>query len=768
MSTPQRYDISTSKDVQQFSIGTEQNLPSQSPMYPNTQQFTNPSAAQAAGPPSTMPGLQNYNYGSSTSNRHASVGPSTSARGRAVESSSGSDQQRSRSAVLPKTDGSLLNNKQVVLGKNQVGLRITDIAGFDSRQMMFLGHAKYKLVVEAWPLLADERNADRNAMATNFGDNNDLLKVPVASSATSKPGNQLDFSDEVLVIDSPDRFSHFELALEEEGFFSTEAVVKTPKFDLQHSDLVLGQPVKEYFMDAKSGRKTPASVSFTMMKGGVDPLSSTVLQSSRGPSRIAVLDLKVVQDLPHVDALDRSGLIDIRVQSADGKKTLEVLGPFLTTPIPGALHLRKADIGQCFRVPRIPVDAKPGQSAVINVRLQISTSVVTTGKHGEQHHHQPHTLGTTDVFPIDRTPIARTLKLDRGGMVVLHFVLNAEQPAMDLETTLLPGSLNSLTQIVGATSGAAVAPPVVAQPPGSDPAIMGKNLVRLDNAKLQLLAAHGQERALEKGIEGRKIVDKTTLKVSSGWREWDNLDDLFSSLGTHPVVQSDVYNHLVVRSTVLPGAPGAAGAVASQHQHQDRNLQLRNRVHADNMRIGLAVERGADWDLNRYGNEDGGGGAKGVITAINEYQKTCSVVWECNPARMLSHYRTGKDGKFDLATADPAANAAASMVAARPLVCNPLGAAVAAGRGAGGGGGGAEMENIEYVPWKQIVDGGQRETLKYAAYNREQDAKVSFWDAHPGYRMKEDIWGQVHKFANPVDEQPIFVQSCVRQESFWA
>lgn len=202
------------------------------------------------------------------------------------------------------------------------------------------------------------------------------------------------------------------------------------------------------------------------------------------------------------------------------------------------------------------------------------------------------------------------------------------------------------------------------------PAFLAK--AEIDRAKALLLAASGQERALEKQLEAKQKVQPDPFK--SGWRDWDSLDDLFGSLGPHPVTRSDMYDHLVVRAFRPEQTPLS-------------NQTLEHRVHMRNVRVGLQVQRGVDW---AYGDEDKKSSldttimdaavgaatsaaasaginipnrsstslqaqtpadlsATGMVTSVDEYNRRCSVVWRNDPGKVYSHYRIGRDGKYDLA-----------------------------------------------------------------------------------------------------------------------
>ena len=56
--------------------------------------------------------------------------------------------------------------------------------------------------------------------------------------------------------------------------------------------------------------------------------------------------------------------------------------------------------------------------------------------------------------------------------------------------------------------------------------------------------------------------------------------------------------------------------------------------------------------------------------------------------------------------------------------------------------------------------------LRYASYNENQDAKLAFFDAHPGYQADADIWGG-HRENVRSRATRLFVHNAVRDECFW-
>ena len=71
-------------------------------------------------------------------------------------------------------------------------------------------------------------------------------------------------------------------------------------------------------------------------------------------------------------------------------------------------------------------------------------------------------------------------------------------------------------------------------------------------------------------------------------------------------------------------------------------------VTESNVKIGLRVVRGRDWE---YGNQDGKPPGKGTITGRAKTAKWWTVEWDHDGASGFSksdNYRVGKDGKYDL------------------------------------------------------------------------------------------------------------------------
>jgi E3 ubiquitin-protein ligase mind-bomb len=77
----------------------------------------------------------------------------------------------------------------------------------------------------------------------------------------------------------------------------------------------------------------------------------------------------------------------------------------------------------------------------------------------------------------------------------------------------------------------------------------------------------------------------------------------------------------------------------------------------DNIRVGVRVVRGEDWDK---GNEDGGEGNVGTVMEILDGSQEVRVQWDSgdtlNAAKNgdIYIYRTGQDGKYDLRIFDNA------------------------------------------------------------------------------------------------------------------
>ena len=63
---------------------------------------------------------------------------------------------------------------------------------------------------------------------------------------------------------------------------------------------------------------------------------------------------------------------------------------------------------------------------------------------------------------------------------------------------------------------------------------------------------------------------------------------------------------------------------------------------------------------------------------------------------------------------------------------------------------------------------GAYETLRYASFNPQQDAKIPYKDVNPAYRIDEDIWGRSEDASlNDLEwMKRLFVPTCVRNE-FW-
>lgn len=175
-----------------------------------------------------------------------------------------------------------------VVGENQIGLRVTKITGFDSKQGVILGHAKFRLVVNAIPvggaeaLLGLEERDDADGPLFSQADpltttiaakNLTPVATQVARSKIARPGNALEtsFAEDLLLIDNPERYASMEIVLEEEGFFSSEPVLKTPMFDLAHANVVTGHAATEWLLDAKSETRTATKMEFLLTKGsGMD------------------------------------------------------------------------------------------------------------------------------------------------------------------------------------------------------------------------------------------------------------------------------------------------------------------------------------------------------------------------------------------------------------------------------------------------------------------------------------------------------------------
>ncbi|CAD7955866.1 unnamed protein product [Amoebophrya sp. A25] len=638
-------------------------------------------------------------------------------------------------------------------------LRILAVAGFDSKQGL-LGHAKYRVAA--------------------YGIPNEGKTDPVFLSSTqAKPGDDLTFFGDTL--DVTGGFRTLIVKFEEEGFFG--AYNATAETRLAMSDVTLGVARTETMVDAEllkdtqgepqpgksgiqirfvvqnkpTGTQGEPGLAGKSVVSALPTIESTILAPAS--PLVPILDVQSIEDIPDLlpnTPPDRTKAIDVRVLDSATNSVVEKIGPFATSPSgPSSLSLRRADIKTRLALRRVGLKVdSTGGGPFVSLRLQIVYLDFASGTGAES------IVGVSDEFQVSKVSESHALKLIGGrGSISLYTVMSSagetSSATPGVDTTLLPTNLTTMAPAAGATAASAVG--MMGQ---GGICMVGQGAPRkqapanITREHTMLLAATGQERALQKAIEGRKKIDLSNLDEDAGgyFRTWGSLDDLFGSLGVHPMTQSEVYTHLVVRSQ-----PTEISGVSHE-----------TRVHVGNIRLGLSVQRGVDWE---YGDQDtkappaaatnlqssASASRTGIVTAVDEVSKLCSVVWESNPMDFYSHYRIGRHGKYDLSLVTSTAHAPA------PLVCQPLGQRL------------RQHELTEYVPRKQIVNPEQHETLKYAVYNKQQDPKVSFLDAHPEYRIKEDIWGRLRAKkagyghdAQAFEGHNIFVQTCVRHESIWA
>jgi len=244
------------------------------------------------------------------------------------------------------------------------------------------------------------------------------------------------------------------------------------------------------------------------------------------------------------------------------------------------------------------------------------------------------------------------------------------------------------------------------------------------------LIANAQADAQVKKSQSHHLNSEGTRYIE--FRQWKNLDELFESLGPHPLTQSEIYTNRVVRTL------------------WEESGSIKRHVTLSNAFIGMQVRRGPDWC---WGNQDGGPapGSTGNIVSVDRAMKVATVFWkETNMSR--PQYRIGRDNAFDLDMPEVVRSLPT------PLVCADLANNDIT----------EEQFQPNYVPFSKLVDKTEARDvvtmLKYASCNGLAEPVPYFKDAHPSYNIGEDFWGKI-QCENPND---YFTKRCTRSESVWA
>lgn len=343
------------------------------------------------------------------------------------------------------------------------------------------------------------------------------------------------------------------------------------------------------------------------------------------------------------------------------------------------------------------------------------------------------------------------------------------------------------------------------------------NLDHIDSVDKHLLVAmRGQQKALEKKLEAQGVMNPPggsyLEKGSEGFRTWNTLDDMFSSMGTHPVTKSRIYEKTKVIRAVEPVArvdrldiaycvngmevrrgvdwcwgnedlpaehvgsrsANAGAAAAALKVLGDKKKSFSDVLDA----TGADGRTGRDKTLSseeeklvKAGMQTEGAGV-GQIVGINHHDKTVTVLW-MGAKETYDHYRVGKGGKYDLAAVK------GEQKTPLPIVCEDVHwiktATLNTGNMSPRARAMASQGHKTVLKTKYVAEVSTKEThksayetLRYASYNPQQDAKVPYKDIHPAYRIDEDVWGKGEDAGNSDLEwmKRLFVPTCVRNE-FW-
>jgi len=421
-------------------------------------------------------------------------------------------------------------------------------------------------------------------------------------------------------------------------------------------------PMSSQLPAPADGMPSPASGSMPFLAAGM-PMQSAMQDMNHGVS--ALLELDNVSDIPH----PRNGQLHevlITVLSDETEKELRRVGPFLAMDQGSSQKLGRLARADCMGA-RVFVQAPlhfGGNAEEGAMYLRIAASYANTGKTSAA----SELIGITDAIKVGWVPAeAQYYQLRArdghtlGGVFVRHRLLTETEAAAQEHVGAgmvgadqhkkiphIGAPVEPLHRVSGRTGHF---------PPGSPEEAYEQAMIN----------AEAQNRAL---LQRCKMADPNShennphVQTVNGYREWDSLDTLFSTMGPNPLTLSEEVGPTVTRG-----------------------YQEFHSVRADLCGKLPIPMNPADEKLNRE-----------LIRSM----------YHEDPSKVTA--------------------------ALRPVICKDPDEI-------------AQSRDMSWCPDPPVyapirnMQEEDKETLRLACHAPETDAKLTFVDANPNYRVDEDIWG---------------------------